>query len=51
MKQKILELAKNYKTWVIFIIILFIIYLIVGNLSIRTETEIQFDRVIDTLSN
>lgn len=50
-KEKILELLKNYKLWIIFAMILFIIYLIFGDLAIRTETEIQFDKVIDTLTN
>lgn len=50
-KEKILELLKNYKLWIIFAMILFIIYLIFGDLAIRTETEIQFDKVIDTLAN
>lgn len=50
-KEKILELLKNYKLWIIFAMILFIIYLIFGDLAIHTETDIQFDQVVDTLTN
>jgi len=49
MKDKLLNLVKNYKFYVIVILILFTLYLIFGKPSVHTETDIQFDQV-DTTS-
>ncbi len=46
--EKIIAFVKNYKVWIIFILILFFIYLIVKSPRIYSSFEVELDRV-DTL--
>lgn len=50
-KEWLLTVVKDYRLWIIFAMILFIIYLIFGKPTYHGEVDIQFDQAVkDTIT-